>query len=132
LQLADPRNEKGWDVRFRDMHFQVTAATSDQRFWKNLGTTGRASKEVGSTGEAADELLNAVRSKADRANSDYFLLLDAEETGFLSLYPVVHAFRQRWTLPGESPGGGWKGIWVVGPSANLTRRLDRPADEPPY
>lgn len=77
--------------------------------------------------DAADMLENAISRKGKKygptTRKRLVLALDAIEYSIYSLSPVVDSFRRRH---GNSVSKlGFKEIWVVGPTANLTRRLDR-------
>lgn len=101
---------------------QVTRAAT--RIWQTLGTTGRV--DVGATIEIlAAEMWAAIQKKSDRIppkqRPGLVLVLDARETAAQSFPVVVAAFRKRF---GEKLRLlGFKDVWLVGPTHELTSRL---------
>lgn len=78
--------------------------------------------------DAADALRDAVKAKEmnieDKSQrAELLLALDATETGSHVFGQVVDSFRRLYGSWARQLG--FKGIWVVGPIAKLTIRLDK-------
>jgi hypothetical protein len=91
---------------------------------ENLGEVGSTFEEV-TIEEIADQLRAAITHKesvppSDRGN--ILLALNALDTPGHAVRRVVDLFRRRHGA--EVAGLGFLAIWVVGPTASLTMRLD--------
>jgi hypothetical protein len=110
------------------LKIQITRSEYDTSFWRNIGTKGTASNVYPSIEDAADALRNVIREKSEKKivtlsqRSNILLALDATETPSHVLDVVVRSFRERHGQAARSLG--FRGIWVVGPFAHLTFRLD--------
>jgi len=107
------------------LEIQVTRAEINEHIWKTLSRDRDVSGGYRTADEAADALRDAIIPKGNMDKSrraKLILALDATETASHAFRPVVDSFRRRY--------GEWarqlcfKGIWVVGPTADLTSRLD--------
>jgi len=129
---SDPTRstEPGVDCEARDesrlLKVQVTRTPYDPAIRRALGRTGVSSGAHASADEAADDLRARVEAKADRAAPSgrigITLALDATDTSAYVLQEVVRSFRARhgtWVR-----NLGFEAVWVVGPTSNLTHRLD--------
>ena len=102
---------------------QVTRAV-DKRLWSALGSSGSATEQL-TVGNAADDLRKAIRRKESipsRRRAGMVLALNAVDTPGHALSVVVKIFRQRYGT--EIRALGFRAVWVVGPTAALTMRLD--------
>ncbi len=122
--------EGGVDCILRDqqeeLHIQVTRVVPSRDFWRQLGQSGTVT-EVATVQNASDDLLSRAQDKARRMPrhqlADIDLVIDARDTSGHSLRPVVIDFRQRHASVLNTLG--FKAVWVVGPTTDLTERLDR-------
>ena len=123
------RSEQGVDLRVvtvdgsRTVNVQVTRA--EQRLWSELARTRTATMRHAHAEAAADAIRVAIEKKSSRIpvpRDTLVLALDARHAAWAALVHVDTAFRQRhgsW-----SRQLGFQAIWVVGPVAQLVRRLD--------
>lgn len=133
---GEPRfvQETGVDYEARDgeevLKIQVTRPVRD--VWEPLKHAGLATKDYPSAQQIAAELQLAIQDKVDRLKNQLqpsqlkgiTLALNATMTPSSAFGSVVESFRRRhgtWAR-----GVGFKDIWVVGPTADLTFRLDCP------
>ena len=100
------------------LEIQVTRVMPESKF-KELGSSKHVNGEPG-TDELGDDLYRVIKAKP--ATKEIILALDAVRTPRYAFSAVVDSFRRRY----EAESSGFKEIWVVGPSANLTVRLDVP------
>jgi hypothetical protein len=133
--ILDPKDlgkpEEGIDrilVGSRDarLNIQITRAGHDPSFWRLINRFTPTTREV-NVDEYVAELKQAIEKKSNLSSrSEIVLALDAIETGhaFLS---VTTRFTERhgpWARQVD-----FKAIWIVGPTAELTQRLD--VESPP-
>lgn len=109
----------------RTLNVQVVRAMSEMKFWRKLASTLRHSQQL-SRAEVFSSASAAIAKKAAklpaRQRAQLILALDADRLPALALEPVVNEFRARygaWTA-----AQGFQEIWLVGPDARLTWRLD--------
>jgi hypothetical protein len=122
--------EEGVDLIAKDgqhtLRIQVTRALTDADVWTRLRREGVASGEV-PVDRACSDLMEAVRTKTARIprkqRADIILALDAVEPAIHSPLQFAVAFRRRHAT--ECVNLGFQGIWLVGPTAALTQRIDR-------
>lgn len=107
------------------LHVQVVRAIADPAHWRTLSCQGRIDLEL-SAEAAAGQLLDAIRSKADRyppaVRSTLVLALDANRLPQMVLSEVRAAASSRASETCKSVG--FREVWVVGPTHELTYRLD--------
>ena len=107
------------------LYIQVTRAVSKQDIWRQLGRLGNATATA-TVQRAADDLFWCVQTKAQKIphaqRSNLLLALDAMDTPGHALEVVIQDFQKRYG--GAVRALGFQAIWVVGPLAELTRRLD--------
>lgn len=104
---------------------QVTRADARRNIYKSVQTQGRYI-ETSQISQLSTIIKEAIESKAARIPEaqriSQVLALDATDTPNLSLDPIIESFRQAY--------GEWLrslsfyAVWIVGPNANLTSRLD--------
>ena len=107
------------------LDIQVTRADSRTNIYKSIQTQGKFS-ETSQIDQLSIILKEAIESKAARIpiaqRRSQVIALDATDTPNLSLDPIVESFRHTY--------GDWLrslsfySVWIVGPNANLTNRLD--------
>jgi hypothetical protein len=109
----------------RLLDVQVVRALSDMQFWRKLALALRLSQRL-TLMQAADFLKRAIAHKSAmlpvRQRAQLVLALDADRLPALALEPVVREFRS--THGSWSAAQGFQQVWLVGPDARLTRRLD--------
>jgi len=107
---------------------QVVRAVVDQRFWRELNSTGRVASESEPTERLSDALRRAIDLKAHDSKipanqrPQLVLVLDATRLPGVTLDTVVMDFRQRHSDWARSLG--FEAAWLVGPTWLLTWRLD--------
>ncbi len=110
------------------LNIQVVHATTDPSFWRNLNSTRYVRRESESLNVFADAMRSAIEHKAlDRkipaeARSGLVLALDATRLPSFGFDECVTHFRRRhgtWVKT-----CGFQAVWIVGPTASLTWRLD--------
>lgn len=131
ISRGSAAQEAGIDCEAYDgnqvLKIQLTKAEPAKRMWENLAITGATSRRYDNPLEVADVMRKVIQVKANTISEDQrrdtLLALDASETGAQVLTKVIESFRERHT--------GWatqlnfrQGIWVVGPTQDLTYRLD--------
>jgi len=121
--------EQGVDYEAHDgtkiLKIQVTRAIQDQELWMRLAKAGERTKQYQTADEAADELRDAIKAKEKippGQRKEITLALDATETPGQVFQLVVKSFQGRHGSWSRRLGFGT--IWVVGPIAELTFRLD--------
>jgi len=126
-QPKRPRREGGVDCEASDgeevLKIQVTRAEPSQRFWQKLSTAGQVAG-CSTVDDSTDILRAAIDRKSVSASNDVVLALDATDTPGFAFQAVTDSFRKR-----HGPWAahiGFKQIWLVGPTARLTERLDTP------
>jgi hypothetical protein len=100
---------------------QITRSIQDQRIWQDVSLSGAARFDQ-SSHDATDQLRAAIDKKKGMGREELILALDARETPGQVTAQVVENFRKAhstWTQ-----GLGFKAVWLVGPTAELTFRLD--------
>ncbi len=120
--------EGGIDCVVKDgqqaLYIQVTRAVSTQDVWRQLGRLGSATATA-TVQRAADDLLGSIQKKViqipQAQRSNLLLALDAMDTSGHALEVVIHDFQKRHRAAVRALG--FQAIWVVGPLAELTRRL---------
>jgi len=109
------------------LKIQVTRAERSTRVWETLNKKGSATNKYPTVDEAADALRDTIEAKGknikDKSQrAEILLALDATETASQVFELVVDSFCRRHGLWARQLG--FRGIWVVGPTATLTTRLD--------
>jgi hypothetical protein len=109
----------------RRLDVQVVNALSEMQFWRKLALALRLSQRL-TLMQAAECLKRAIAHKSAmlpaRQRAQLALALDADRLPALALEPVVMAFRYKhgqWSV-----AQGFQQVWLVGPNARLTWRLD--------
>ena len=112
-----------------DQPVQVVRAVATQSLWRALAQTGEG-RVAQLIEEHAAELAAAIQHKATAHSSvqraEFVLALDATRLPGHSLDAVVKSFRDSRATWASSIG--FRAIWLVGPSARLTWRLDAQSD----
>lgn len=112
----------------KTLNIQVTRAQHDPRLWRDLANSGSVAVAPQRIDEIADGLKEAITSKALRLPAavrvDTVLAIDAMLTPGSGFQSVISSFRSRHGVWARELG--FHGIWVVGPTARLTNRLDEP------
>lgn len=106
----------------KPLNLQITRAYNDPFFWKSVHPSKSTNREA-TVGEYVQEIRNAIEKKAKRTpqKSEIVLVLDAIETAH-SFEKVSESFRKQngaWVRQ-----LGFEAVWLVGPTAALTHRLD--------
>jgi len=128
LSLGGAREERGVDCQARDdqkvLQVQVTKVAGGA-FWLTLSQAHEA-MDAKTVNECVDELTRAIEKKAKKLagphRASIVLALDARDTADYTLARVVEAVQQRYGASVHH--WGFQAIWVVGPTATLTKRLD--------
>jgi hypothetical protein len=134
IDLSDrgSRAERGVDCKATgpndELLVQVTRAETG--IWATLAQKGEVIDRGKPIEAATDQLRATIQQKAgqiaQRDRRKLVLALNAHDTPNLAFPAVVAAF---WLRHGAwARGLGFRGVWLVGPSVTLTRRLDQPAD----
>ncbi len=104
---------------------QVSRAVHDEKLWETLGATGQVER-LAAAADLASHLKSAIEAKARKMppgpRKEIVLALDATRLPALAFHASRDEFRQqfgRWATR-----VGFREIWVVGPNASLTWRLD--------
>jgi rubredoxin len=128
---GDSRTEEGVDCKAyhgnRVLNVQVTRAEIDQQIWRQLGQAQQVTSSSASPAEVAGTLCKPILAKAKKIitpaqRQEIVLALDATQSPIHGFQDIVQSFRQ---LHGQwAQGLGFRGIYVVGPTADLTARLD--------
>jgi len=128
---GNSRTEEGVDCKVRDgksvLNVQIVRAVIDQQFWSQLARDRQVAIPPATLEQAAESLCAPIRAKAKKITTseqrrEIVLALDATQTPTYGFRDVVDSFRQ---LHGQWANGlGFRGIWVVGPTPDLTARLD--------
>jgi hypothetical protein len=109
----------------RTLNIQVTRAVSKQDIWRQLDRLGSVT-DTTTVQRAADDLICRVQMKAKIVppvrRSNLLLALDAMDTSGHSLGVVINDFQKRHGAVARALG--FQAIWIVGPLAELTSRLD--------
>jgi hypothetical protein len=112
------------------LDIQVIRALTDQAFWRELNAEGRVERRTMDFQPLVTALRTAIEKKADtrkvtpRDRHSIRLALDATRLPVLCFDAVRRLLRQE--LSTWATTLGFAAIWVVGPSAHLTWRLDEP------
>lgn len=120
----DARHEKGIDVTFQGvdgttLEIQVTAA--ERGLWKQLQNDNVVEGAI-SIDSAVEALWQATTEKRTRSDPRVVLVLDAANMGQFIFDPVIRRFHE---LHGGDAGRvGFSQIWLAGPTAERTLRLD--------
>jgi len=108
------------------LHMQVVRAITKSVFWRELGRSGESGLRNVTPQEAASGIKESIAQKAttippaDRAG--LVLVLNSIDSPSLVLNPVVEEFRRAHLKWAQSLG--FREVWIVGPWADLTHRLD--------
>ncbi len=106
------------------LNFQVTRIPKKE-FWQELSQS-RSVQSFGTIQKASADLYDSVNKKnckiPPNQRKEIVLVLDAMDTACYALKAVVDEFRNHFGQ--EIQGFGFKAIWLVGPLASLTSRLD--------
>jgi|HubBroStandDraft_5_1064220.scaffolds.fasta_scaffold325192_1 hypothetical protein len=118
------RDEAGVDCRADDgdsiLNIQVTRASGDPAIWSNVNVLVPIER-VRSDSAYAEELRDAIVRKETKPKQGIILALDSIETPHIAS-SVIGLFETNY---GEWVRSlGFRAIWVVGPSPELTFRLD--------
>jgi hypothetical protein len=104
-----------------EIRCQVTRVERDTL--KERGKTGRATSHHDDD-VLAEKLVAAFELKLDSADPDMFLLLDANNAPAYTDKRVIKTVQR---IMGESGyGGEWAQVWLIGPTLQMTRRIDTP------
>jgi hypothetical protein len=106
----------------RVLKVQVTRAEGDPAFWERLAREGQAELPSSTVDEVVARVWDAIWKKRLHARPDEILALNAIRAPWPVLQPVVATFRQRHCE--ETHRIGFKEVWVVGWSEEMTERLD--------
>jgi len=109
------------------LEIQVTRAETNQQVWRTLSKEREVQAGPQTADQTADALRESIQAKENLDKSrraKLILALDATETASHAFRPVIESFRRRHSERARRLGFG--GIWVVGPTADLTSRLDIP------
>jgi hypothetical protein len=110
------------------LKIQVVRAIPDPDLWSELSRVGRIDRAGVDRGQLVSQLRAAVQHKASdkkvppSVRPDLVLALDANRLPGLTLDAVVEDYRTEhgaWTA-----SHGFRAVWLVGPTARLTWRLD--------
>jgi len=122
--------ERGFDCvseRRDGEKLQIQVTTADHELWGELAQSKGTLERTLDVDEAADRIAAAVAAKADKryaGASDLVLAVDATDAPTFVLDDVVASVRRRH---GEAiRAAGFRAVWVVGPTVDLTHRLDAP------
>ncbi|MEM4721763.1 MAG: hypothetical protein QXT73_06875 [Candidatus Methanomethylicaceae archaeon] len=108
------------------LQVQITRpATPD--FWKTLNTNAEAKRSISLTDAAAD-VVAVVKAKAQKTSfndrAQIILALDATETAVHAMPSVVRVICEQYS--NDIAKLGFKAVWIVGPTSELTFRIDQP------
>ena len=106
------------DAENHELRVQVTMAEYDQEVWRNL-RRGLEVNRKATPDDFADRLLEVIKKKATRARPNIVLAIDASQMAQFAL--VSNSFSSRHRSYAASVG--FKEIWLVGPTPDLTFRL---------
>ena len=125
IQLkAESRAEAGVDCQashgIHILDIQVTRALSDPDFWKRVNPHVPSNLELSNL-DCAEQLRVTIANKAAKPKGGIVLALDSIETPHCTQH-VIELFRSAHGAWARSLG--YKSIWVVGPTADLTFQLD--------
>ena len=126
--------ERGTDFVARDgdeeLEIQITRAFSDRSVWRELSRASEVERAFQIDG-AVDQLWEAIQAKAnDIAMSARPSLVLGLDTSFPAVFAPVGlmiAFKKRHAAHVQSLG--FKSVWLIGPTAALTWRIDEPFPE---
>lgn len=130
ISKGSAAQEAGIDCEANDedqvLKIQLTKAEPTESTWKALAT-GETSRRYDNASEVADDMRRVIEAKARKIiqvdqRRETLLGLDASETGAQVLTRVISSFRERHT--DWAAQLNFRGIWVVGPTHDLTFRLD--------
>jgi hypothetical protein len=134
---GDSRKEDGVDCKAYDgdrvLNVQITRAHRHPDLWRDLARFHKVTVPPTTADNAADDLLCAITEKASNKivtpgqRQELVLALDATQTPIHVFQDVVRSFLRRhgsWAR-----GLGFRGIWVIGPTAEITFRLDTKGPE---
>lgn len=112
-----------------ELHIQVTRAFSDTSAFRELARESLVSRTV-VIDDAVAALWSSIERKRGSAGGDVVLALDATVPAGFAPVQLMIAFRRRHGA--QARVVGFASVWLVGPTAMLTWRLDEPllADEP--
>jgi hypothetical protein len=113
----------------RILRIQVVRAIVDQELWQKCARARKIEGAGVSKEELARQMKAAIEAKADvrkipvACRRGLVLALDANRLPVLGFDTVVEEFRSRFG--GWTRALGFDSVWLVGPDAALTRRLDK-------
>jgi hypothetical protein len=121
------RREEGIDCEAKDrekvLKVQVTRVETD--IWKDLSKNQKAGK-ISKIKCTVENIWNVILRKSNRIppdqRKDLVLALDAIETPIYALENVVEAFGNKYGA--KTTSLGYEAVWMVGPTEELTYRLD--------
>jgi hypothetical protein len=105
----------------KNLLMQVVRAEMDEEFWRRVGQTGQARREI-TVAEAADLLVNAVRHKkhyAIQVRAKLVLVVDSGRSPAFTFQPVVDAFRAKYAT--ECVESGYRSGSCIRQSCRLER-----------
>ena len=108
------------DAENHELRVQVTMAEYDQEVWRNL-RRGLEVNRKATPDDFADRLLEVIKKKATRARPNIVLAIDASQMSQFAFDQVRSSFSSRHRSCAASIG--FKEIWLVGPTPDLTFRL---------
>ena len=100
---------------------QITRSIHDKRIWQDVNLSGTATFAQ-SAHDATGQLRAAIDKKKEMGRQELILVLDATETPGQVMTQVVENFRRAHSTWTRSLG--FKAVWLVGPTAELTFQLD--------
>lgn len=110
------------------LQIQVVRAVVDQKLWKDLAQSGSVDQSNVPVESAVQMLANAISLKLRKIDDTHrpqiTLLLNSIETPFMCFDAVLEQFQQKHGAWLENQG--FNQVWLVGPDAQLTFRLDDP------
>ena len=109
------------------LRVQLVRALIDTTAWRELAQRGMHASQT-ATREMAEALRDTVAKKAARTSpvqrKQLALAIDATTTSAFALGPVISAFRSHY---GEwCKGLDFIAVWLIGPSSEMTYRIDEP------
>lgn len=129
IQLAEPHDDCDCIARHGradEVRIQVVRADSSPDAWRTLAKEGEYSTMSGTAEPRAAILRYTIQKKAERTprtqRERLVLALDATTSSAFALGAVIRSFREQhgdWAA-----SQGFNEIWLVGPTAEMTYRLD--------
>lgn len=111
------------DAGGHKLEIQVVRASDDGEMWAELNREGSVERQSDAD-TLADQLLRIVVKKSSRypSRKDLTLAIDAGQLTAHTFQQTRDNFRERHAA--ACAASGFKDVWLVGPRADLTYRLD--------